>query len=62
MRSDKVPDPRRRGLKLPRRTFANEVEIREETASLALIDVKRFDVFVDECYQSWVVTLERDDG
>ena len=39
MRPDEVPDPRRRGLKLSGRTFADEIEVFEETASLTIVDV-----------------------
>ena len=39
MRSDEVPDPRRRGLELPGGAFADEIEVFKETASLAVVYV-----------------------
>ena len=39
MRPDKVPDPRRWGLELTGGPFTDEIEVFEETASLAVIDV-----------------------
>jgi hypothetical protein len=39
MRPDEVSDPRRWGLEFSGRTFADEIEVFEETASLAVVDI-----------------------
>lgn len=50
MRPDKIPDPRRWGLKFPSGPLADEVEVFEETASFGVVDIQGVDVFVDEGY------------
>ena len=50
MGPDKVPNPRRRGLELSGGTFADEIEVSEQTPSLPVVDVQRVNIFVHEGY------------